>query len=903
MAKIDDDELLVDLDPAAPTEGDGASIEPMGDGSVVVDFDPKAKKPQGAVVDEDNLAEALDDQTLDSIAAKVIEMVDADQLARKDWQDRLTKGLEKCGLLGADLKAAFEGGSTVIHPLIVEAAVQFQARAIEELFPASGPVKARVIGESDEVLEDQAERVEAHMNYQITVEDQDYFDEVDKMLFALPFMGSCFKKSYWDEEEGCVVSRYIEAERVLVPYSAKNIRRAPRITHVIPYSATDLRARMASGFYLDEDRARLGEPTTTGTETLGTQSDQVAPSGLTEDNEYEVYEMQVNWALPGADGNEGEVAPYIISVEKEYQRVLSIRANVDEEGNKRTWFTHYRYLPGLGVYGYGLFHTIGGLGDAATAALRELLDSATFATRQGGFKSVDAKFKDKNNKIEPGVWKDTDMTADELHKAFYTPDFKEPSAALFNLLGMIVQSGQRFASTTEAMVGEGAKSIPVGTTIARIEQGSKVYSAIHKRLHRAAGAEFKLRARLNFEHLDEGKTFGAFGKNMQISREDYDARIDVEPVSDPNIISTPQRIALAQAALERSKESPLYDKLEAEKRYLRALKTPDIDKLLIDPADVKSADPVTEGQLLLAARPIRAFAEQDHAAHLLVHQGQVQLFQGTPVAQTVLPALMAHMAEHIGHQYRIEMSAKLGVPLPTIDPNPRDQKSIPPQIDQAISQGAAQIVQQQMQEQAAQQEDQMQQQAVKQQIDALLRQAEAMQQQAAAMQQVAMMGTQESMPGQAPGQLPPQLPAQVPSPMQGQVPGQAPEQGMAEGQPLPEGGPVEPIDQAVHQGVQTVLQVSEEEATAIQQATQQAAMIVRQAGEQAVSAIAKKAQRPVHKVVHISNITRDAAGAIVDLKAETESTTSTMSKHISVNNITRDEQGHITGMDAEVHES
>lgn len=703
---------VVELEPEGPASGDGIAIDVGPDGSLLIDFDPRAGAEAPARDTEDrraNLAEELDSSKLSRIGQKIVEWADEDAKSRQPWLDLYKRGLERCGALFGDTAGSGASGNdaknVASYPLIMEAVVQFQARAIEEVFPAAGPVKTKIAGAVTRALEEQAERVERFMNYQCLFEDVEYFWDTDQMLFVLPLAGSCFKKTSWDDDINCVVSRYIAAEDVLIPYNFRgHISRAPRITHVYPLSHLDLQERQRDGRFLSADKARVQAPSGQDEgDRIDVRADQTTPSDLEEDREHTMLECHCRLDLY----DDGEPLDVIVTVEKESYCVLSIRANRIKEGDDERrvcWFTHYKYLPGLGSYGYGLIHMIGGVAEIATDLVNEILLSAKFATRQGGFKSVDTRIPRKITELKPGVWHDTEMTADELQKAFYTPPFKETPPAIFNVLGLLTDFGRRFASVTEAMVGEGNNNVQVGTTIARIEQANKVYSGIHKRIHKAAAEEFALRARLNAVYLTESRAFEMGGGVFEVSPEDFDGRIDVVPVSDPNVTSTPQRIALAEAQVARAAAAPhLYDALEVERRYLEALKVSDIDRVLVNPEEVQSCDPVTEGQLALMRRPFRAFAEQDHAAHMVVHQGQIQMVQGSPMAQAVVPALMAHIAEHMAHQYRIQMSQQLGVPLPEPSRNPREQRATPPEMDAQISAGAAQIVAQAQAQAQAQQ--------------------------------------------------------------------------------------------------------------------------------------------------------------------------------------------------------
>jgi hypothetical protein len=577
-------DIVVDLAPdMSPQAGpDGTAISPLPDGGVEVDFNPQAPQqaaPEPGSAAASNLAEGMTQGELALMAEKVVEFAEADRQSRKGWFDHFKAGLEKCGALPVEVKPSFAGESTAVHPLIMEAATQFHARAIAEIFPPTGAVKGVALGNANAEVEAQAERVADYMNWQMTSEDEEYFADVDQMLFVLPFAGSTFKKTYKDPVTGIVTSRFVMAEDVLLPYTFRgHIKNSPRVTHVFKLSHQDFLDRQASGFYLSMETLKIPVPNALddSADRTDTQADGKSESDVEEDREHTMLEMHARWRLgetrsAAADvraGTYGTATPVIITVEEESRKVVAIRLNVKKDrrgrAKARCWWTHYKYLPGFGAYGYGLIHAIGGLQDSASQALQELLHSARFSARQGGFTTREARLNNKQLEIEPGKWQQTEMTAEEISKAFYTPPYKEPPPALFNVLGLLTEYGQRFATTADAMVGAGGENTPVGTTVARIEQGSKVYTAIHMRTHRTAGEEFKLRAELLYEQLvEEGeRKEDLAGGTVQISAEDMDPRIDVVPVSDPNIVSTPQRIAMAEAVAARAGVAVgLYDRV------------------------------------------------------------------------------------------------------------------------------------------------------------------------------------------------------------------------------------------------------------------------------------------------------------------------------------------------------
>ena len=662
------------VDIETPIDSSQAVVERGMDGGLIVDFAPEPEPiREGADRHDANLAFHMREGDLASVASKIIQMVDTDLESRSDWEERFEKGIKKLGVTEEPKSALpFEGASRVRHPLMGEACVQFQSRAIKELFPPKGPVKARILGRKDREAEDRRERVQDFMNYQYTVEMPEAFEEMDKLLFYLPLSGSAFKKTYPDDRLNRITTVFVAAEDLIVPYTATSLETAPRYTHRLKKHRNEVLKSMQSGFYRKVDLATGGiYPDTTRVDDEILRSEGRSETINTEDDVYELLESHIDYDLPGFEDTDqygektGIGLPYIITVERHSQQVLSIRRNWREEDPdrvKRIWFTHYKYLPGFGFYGYGLIHMIGGLADAATGALRALLDSAQFSNMQGGFKAKSANVKSGETVVSPGQWVDVEAPPEAIRNSFIPLPYKEPSATLFNLLGFLVEAAQRFATTTEAMVGDADNKGPVGTTVALIEQGSKVFSAIHKRLHKAQGEEFKLVKELNSETITGQYPYQVEGADRYVMAEDFQS-IDVEPVSDPNIFSQTQRISQAQATLQMAEAAPeLHDKHEAFRRMYEALGI-ETDNLLIDPDDIQSMDPVNENQLMLYQKPIKAYPDQHHQAHMIVHQAWFASLP--PEGQKVLePAFMAHMAEHLALDYRNKMQSALGVALP-----------------------------------------------------------------------------------------------------------------------------------------------------------------------------------------------------------------------------------------------
>tara|TARA_R110000824_G_scaffold4851_9_gene22913 strand:+ start:333 stop:2822 length:2490 start_codon:yes stop_codon:yes gene_type:complete len=654
-----------------------------------------------------NLAELLPSRELSRKAADLVSNYTSDREARSEWEERYKNGLETLepdgGLDESEDERATRGLSTVVHPMIAEAATQFNARAIAELYPSGGPVKTVIVGDPDEELEEQARRVRDFMNYQITQEMPEYFPDLDQMLFHLPLVGQTFKKVWWDSNMHRQCSQFVRAEDFVVAPESKDLQTSPRYTHVIRMPKNDYNRYVQSGFYLPTEFD--GENIDPSGDVVGEIEgvDQYGDSA--EDEVMTLLEMHVYEIFDDIDDvEESDTAvavPYVVTIDYDNQSIVSIRRNwreQDERKLRRDWFVSYKFLPGLGFYGFGLYHLIGGLGKAATGSLRALLDSAAFANMQGGFK-LRGRVSGGEVQVNPGEFVDLDATVDDVNKAIMPLPFKEPSQSLFNLLGFIVQSGQRFASTADLNVGDVNPNSPVGTTVALIEQGSKSFSAIHKRLHYAQGQEFKLLADLNAENLPESFTFALSGSSEEVFAADFNERIDVIPVSDPNIFSTAQRIAQAQAILEMAKAAPqLHDMYEAFKRMYEAIRIPNIDEILKKPEEAVQMDPIDENMSVMYGKPIRAFVEQDHDSHIAVHMQFMQdpSLGGNPGAQQMQPILIAHIAEHIALLYRVRMEQSVGVPLPAL-PNFRDPdfkfEDVNPELDRLISQRAAQVVQ------------------------------------------------------------------------------------------------------------------------------------------------------------------------------------------------------------------
>jgi len=707
MARRSDD-IDYGRSPEMPALDDGGFSGMVGDAQVsrrgnraTVDFNPGMNRYSQDDSDEHaaNIMHDLSRQELADMANLICEWVDVDIESRKDWEQRMEQAMELLGLNDVPLEElAFDGASAVTYPLIGEAVVQFQARAIEEVFPSEGPVKTKIVGEMTREVEDQAERIKNHMNYQILDQDRSYFWQVDSMLFYLPLAGSAFKKTYYDSVSQMVVSRYIQSPDFIVPYIATDLASAPRYTHRMFKNTSEMKKLFESGFW-EEIELPMSTPYSTDSvddreHENRDQADSRSAEMHADDSVYTVYECHCDMVLESDQERYERAAPlpYIVTVEKATREVLSVRRNWKEDDplmQKRIWFTHYKYLPGLGFYGFGLLHIIGSVAEATSGTIRALLDSAAFANMQGGYVSNDAKMKPGDEHIDPGVYKEVNMSADELARAFYTPPFKDPSPALAKLFETLLDAGKAFSASTEVLTGEASNTGPVGTTIALIEQGSKPFSAIHRRLHMAAAEEFKLRAELNYEFLPDQYPYKVEAAESVVMRQDYDGRVDVIPISDPNIFSSTQRIAQGQALVELSDAHPqLYNQMAVHERFLRAIRVADYEELLQKQVPVR-ADPVTENMGMLQGQGANAFIDQDHDAHIDVHVNFINGLQ--PEAMEMIgPVMQAHMAEHFAYKYWVEMNRQLGGQMP--EPGQfTPEQPMPPEIETQLAQMAAQV--------------------------------------------------------------------------------------------------------------------------------------------------------------------------------------------------------------------
>ncbi len=645
-------EIEVDVEEAQP---DLDSFEQLDDGTLVF----------GAVAppleDTDfyaNLAEVIDDQELNVIKNDLMGNVEADKSSREEWEQTYRDGLEYLGMKYEERSAPFEGASGVMHPLLAESVTQFQAQAYNEILPSQGPVKTQVIGMANPETEQQASRVQEFMNYQLMQVMKEYDPETDQMLFYLPLSGSAFRKVYYDQTIGRAVSKFVPSEDLIVPYGATDLHSASRITHIVDMSMNDIRKLQQVGFYKDVDLT-YGNVDPEKYDDVQEEIDEiqgVKPS-YSDDESCQVYEIHTDLEIPGyedlnAEGEEtGIKLPYIVTIAN--NKVLSVRRNYKEGDplkQRINYFVHYKFLPGLGFYGFGLTHMIGGLSKASTSILRQLIDAGTLSNLPAGFKARGIRIRNDDQPLQPGEFRDMDAPGGSLRDAFVPLPFKEPSQTLLSLLGILVDSGRRFASIADIQVGDANQNAPVGTTIALLERGTRVMSAIHKRLHSSQRIEFTLLAKVFSDYLPENYPYMTANGNQTIKSLDFDERVDVLPVSDPNTFSMSQRVMLAQELLRTVQSNPevhgpngIY---EAYRRMYSAMGVQNIEQLLPPPPQPQPVDPANENAGLISGMPAQAFAGQDHDAHINSH---LSLY-GTVTAQTnpaVLSLIQAHIYQHV----------------------------------------------------------------------------------------------------------------------------------------------------------------------------------------------------------------------------------------------------------------
>ena len=709
-AMIPMDMALMTAEPAIEIEIEQPEGVKIGIDGLEIDLMPETETAEefGA-----NLAEHMDEGELQSLASDLISLVDADINSRKDWTDMFVKGLEVLGMKYEERTEPWNGACGVYSPLLTEAAIRFQSEMITETFPAQGPVKTQIIGAIDRLKEEAADRVRDDMNYMLTEKMIDYRSEHERMLYSLGLAGAAFKKIYPNPSTELPAAPFVPAEDLIMPYGASNVYTAERVTHVMRKTENELKKLQVAGFYKEAD---LGEPTRFFTDIEKKKAEEQGYT-LTDDDRYQVLEIHVDMDLPGY---EDEIPlPYVITIERGTQEVLAIRRNWDEDDRKklkRQHFVQYTYIPGFGAYGLGYIHLIGGYARAGTSIIRQLVDAGTLSNLPGGLKSRGLRIKGDDTPIAPGEFRDVDIPSGSVRDNIMPLPYKEPSQVLAALLQQITEDGRRLAAIADLKISDMSAQAPVGTTLAILERQLKTMSAVQARVHASLRMEFKLLKGIIRDFLPDEYSYIPEGGDRAVKQADYDL-VEVIPVSDPNAATMAQRIMQYQAALQLAQGAPqIYDLPQLHRQMLEVLGIKNAEKLVAVPEDQKPQDPVTENMNVLRGKPVKAFAYQDHEAHLMTHQSFMQdpkvmsTVGQNPMAQQMMAALMAHIAEHAAFAYRAQVEMALGVPLPALDEEsnapiaPEDEKALTPLIAAAAQrtmvQNQAMAAQQQAQQQA-----------------------------------------------------------------------------------------------------------------------------------------------------------------------------------------------------------
>jgi len=654
--EIPSEEEIQEVAVQEPVEEKGPiEVIPEEDGGVTLDYEPGAVNIPGTESHFDNLAELLPDDVLEPIGNEMTQNYMDYKASRKEWEQSYVSGLDLLGFKYENRTEPFQGASGATHPVLAEAVTQFQAQAYKELLPADGPVRTQVIGVKNPGTEQQSNRVKDFMNYLIMDQMKEYEAEFDSMLFHLPLAGSTFKKVYYDVNMGRAVSKFVPADELIVPYTATSLDDAEAIIHKVKISENELRKQQVNGFYRDVE---LGPPGTDSNDELAKKERELDGTKKTGKNEpvYTLLECHVNLDLEGFEevGADGEPTgiklPYLVTVEEGNRKVLSIRRNYapdDLKKRKIQYFVHFKFLPGLGFYGFGLIHMIGGLSRTATSALRQLLDAGTLSNLPAGFKQRGVRVRDEASPIQPGEFRDVDAPGGNLRDAFFPLPYKEPSQTLLNLLGIVVNAGQRFAAIADMQVGDGNQGAAVGTTIALLERGSRVMSAIHKRCYAAMKNEFKLLSKVVAQYLPPEYPYDVVGGQRNIKQTDFDDRVDVIPVADPNIFSMSQRITLAQTQLQIATSNPqLHNMYQIYRNMYNAIGVKDVDAVLPPPAPTAPMDPSMEHINAMGGKSFQAFPGQDHRAHITAHLNfmSTNMVRNNPM---IMAAIQKNILEHI----------------------------------------------------------------------------------------------------------------------------------------------------------------------------------------------------------------------------------------------------------------
>ena len=690
-----------------PEEG-APTFEMEDDGGITVDFSQTSIEMEAEQSIQEwygDLTDTVEDEDQETIAADVIDNYTADKESRSEWEAMFEKGFDLLGLKIEETAEPFEGACTAVHPMLIESAVKFQSKAIQELFPPAGPVKTQILGKSTPEREDQANRVQEFMNYQTTEQMPEYFDEFERMLFHLPLIGSAFKKVYYDANLKRPVSEFVPIDQFYVSYYASNLRKADRYTHVIYRSPVELAKDIRSGIYRDVELPEATNPQPTSFSEKMDTIIGLSPTA-TNDPQYTLLEQHCYLEI-----EEDYALPYIVTVEEKSQQILSIRRNYkkdDKNQEKVSHFVHYRFVPGFSFYGFGLMHFLGNLTMTATAAMRSLVDAGQFANLPGGFKAKGVRIVGDNDPISPGEFKEVEATGQDLNKAIVSLPYKEPSSTLYNMLQFITQTGQKFADSTEQIVSDAASYGPVGTTMALLEASSKFFSAIHKRLHKSQRDEFKILAQINYDYLPSEYPYEVPFAEKSVLKQDFDGRVDVIPVSDPNIPSNAHRMMIAQMALQMAQQSPpgMFNLEALNRTILNSANMPNMEEILPPKKEPQKLDPVSDIMAATKGIPIAAFPGQNHDAHIQTKMAYLQDPQNgaNPIMARLKPILEANIQEHSVLKYQEQMN---GMARATMEQLPPDQQQNPQVAEMAMATAAQQVLNANQMGQAQSPEQQM----------------------------------------------------------------------------------------------------------------------------------------------------------------------------------------------------
>ena len=682
---------LMTAEPAIEIEIEDPESVKLGIGGVEIDLMPE---PETAEEFDANLAEYMDEAELQSLASELVSLVDADINSRKDWTEMFVKGLEVLGMKYEERTEPWSGACGVYSPLLTEAAIRFQSEMITETFPAQGPVKTQIIGETTKLNEDAAERVREDMNYMLTEKMVDYRSEHERMLYSLGLAGAAFKKIYPNPSTELPAAPFVPAEDLIMPYGASNVYTAERVTHVMRKTENEIKKLQVAGFYREVD---LGEPTRILTDVEKKKAEEQGYS-LTDDDRYQILEIHVDWDMPGY---EDEVPlPYVVTLDRGTQEILAIRRNWNGDDNKklkRQHFVQYTYIPGFGAYGLGYIHLIGGYARAGTSIIRQLVDAGTLSNLPGGLKSRGLRIKGDDTPIAPGEFRDVDVPSGSVRDNIMPLPYKEPSQVLAALLQQITEDGRRLAAIADLKVSDMSAQAPVGTTLAILERQLKTMSAVQARVHASLRMEFKLLKEIIRDFLPPDYSYTPEGGDRAVKQADYDM-VEVIPVSDPNAATMAQRIMQYQAALQLAQGAPqIYNLPQLHRQMLEVLGIKNADKLVPIEDDQSPKDPISENMAFLTGKPTKAFIYQDHEAHIATHMAMMQdpmvmgMIGQSPMAQQMMGAIMAHNAQHLAFLYRQKVEQQLGVPLTAPDAELDEQTEV--QLSRLVAQASTQLMQ------------------------------------------------------------------------------------------------------------------------------------------------------------------------------------------------------------------